>query len=109
MQLKHLAGLALIALLSACSSMDSGSSDSDSNSAAATASDRFKDKCNADVVQDMLGKRVTPELRKQIKEKAGAKSVRVLGPTDPMTMDYKSSRLNIDTDEADVIDRITCG
>lgn len=105
MQLKHLAGLALIASLSACSSMDSGTSDT----AAAVASDRFKDKCNAEAVQDMLGQRVTPALSKQIKEKAGAKTVRVLGPTDPMTMDYKSSRLNIDTDEAEVIDRITCG
>ncbi|ARU89551.1 I78 family peptidase inhibitor [Pseudomonas sp. M30-35] len=105
MQLKHLAGLALIASLSACSSMDSGSSDT----ASAVASDRFKDKCNAEAVQDMLGQRVTPALSKQIKEKAGAKSVRVLGPADPMTMDYKSSRLNIDTDEAEVIDRITCG
>lgn len=105
MQLKHLAGLALIASLSACSSMDGASSDS----AAAAAPDRFKDKCNAEVVQDMLGQRVTPDLSKQIKEKAGAKSVRVLGPTDAMTMDYKSTRLNIDTDEAEVIDRITCG
>ncbi|MGX5220529.1 MULTISPECIES: I78 family peptidase inhibitor [Pseudomonas] len=104
MQLKHLAGLALIVSLSACSSVDNSSS-----SAETATTDRFKDKCNADVVQDMLGKRVTPELRKQIKEKSGAKSVRVLGPADPMTMDYKSSRLNIDTDEADVIDRITCG
>ncbi|MFI8479908.1 I78 family peptidase inhibitor [Pseudomonas sp. NPDC078700] len=105
MQLKHLAGLALIASLGACSSMDNSNSDS----AAPAAHDRFKDKCNADVVQDMLGQRVTSELTKQIKEKAGAKSVRVLGPADPMTMDYKSSRLNIDTDEAEVIDRITCG
>ncbi|WP_417660356.1 I78 family peptidase inhibitor [Pseudomonas sp.] len=109
MQLKHLAGLALIASLSACSSMDGGSSDTASDTAAAVASDRFKDKCNAEAVQDMLGQRVTPALSKQIKEKAGAKSVRVLGPTDPMTMDYKSSRLNIDTDEAEIIDRITCG
>lgn len=104
MQLKHLAGLALIVSLSACSSVDNSSSSTET-----TTTDRFKDRCNADVVQDMLGQHVTPQLTKQIKEKAGAKSVRVLGPADPMTMDYKSSRLNIDTDEAEVIDRITCG
>lgn len=102
MTVKALAGLALLTALSACSSVDSSTD-------APAPADRFKAKCNAEVVQDMRGQTVSNQLVKQIQEKAGAKSVRVLGPTDPMTMDYISSRLNIDTDEAEVIDRITCG
>lgn len=101
MQLKHLVGLACLTVLTACSSVDS----SDDGAPASQLSGR----CDAAAVQDMLGKSVTPDLVKKIRAASGAKTSRVLGPNDPMTMDYNASRLNIDTDEADVIDRITCG
>lgn len=101
MQFKHLVGLACLTVLTACSSVDSTDE--------AVPASSLGGRCDASAVQNMLGKSVTPELVKKMRTASGAKTSRVLGPSDPMTLDYNPTRLNIDTDEADVIDRITCG
>ncbi|KFX68225.1 hypothetical protein TMS3_0118445 [Pseudomonas taeanensis MS-3] len=93
--------LVLLAILAGCSSVDSP--DTAANPVNPSG------KCNADAVQSYLGQTATPGLVKQIRQQAGARTARVLRPSDAMTLDYNSRRLNIDTDEAEVIDRITCG
>jgi hypothetical protein len=94
--------VALLTILAGCSSVDSPDS-------AAAKPANPSGTCNAEAVQGYLGQTVTPELVKQIRAQAGARTARVLAPSDAMTLDYNSRRLNIDTDEAEVIDRITCG
>ena len=99
---KQLPGtLALLALLTGCSSVDSN------KTPAPPANPNGG--CNAELVQGMLGQTATAEQVEQARQHAGARSVRVLAPGDAVTLDYNSQRLNIDIDEAEVIERISCG
>ncbi|MCG4451716.1 hypothetical protein LJY18_00155 [Pseudomonas sp. MMS21-TM103] len=93
--------LALLVVLAGCSSVDSAKTPGQPASPSGT--------CNAEAVQGMLGKTATAEQVKQARQQAGAHSVRVLAPGDAVTLDYNSRRLNIDIDEAEVIERISCG
>jgi glyceraldehyde-3-phosphate dehydrogenase/erythrose-4-phosphate dehydrogenase len=65
--------------------------------------------CNADAVQDMRGQFASAETVEKTRLKAGAKKVRVLAPGDRATMDYNLQRLNIEIDEAEMIQRLSCG
>lgn len=93
--------LALLAVLAGCSSVDG------SKTPAAPANPNGV--CNAELVQGMLGQTATAEQVEQARQHAGARSVRVLAPGDAVTLDYNSQRLNIDIDEAEVIQQINCG
>ncbi|SFP89688.1 I78 family peptidase inhibitor [Pseudomonas borbori] len=96
MLFRHIpASLALLALLAACSSVD--------KPAAPDAT------CRAEAVPGLLGKLATAERVEMAREQTGAKSVRVLAPGDAATMDYNPQRLNIEIDEAELIQRISCG
>lgn len=100
MLFRHIpASLALLALLTACSSVDKPE-------APAQHPDTT---CRAEAVPGLLGKLATAERVELAREQTGAKSVRVLAPGDAATMDYNPQRLNIEIDEAEVIQRITCG
>ncbi|WP_333945559.1 I78 family peptidase inhibitor [Pseudomonas sp. TUM22785] len=45
----------------------------------------------------------------QAKNAAGASDVRVLKPGSVMTLEYNSRRLNIDTDDTNLIKGVSCG
>jgi hypothetical protein len=94
--------LTLLLLLAGCSSPDGART----TGAQPVNSDGT---CNAEAVQNMLGKTATAEQVEQARLHSGAQSVRVLAPGDAVTLDYNSRRLNIDIDEAEVIERINCG
>lgn len=94
--------LALLLVLAGCSSLD----DTSTSAAQPASSDGT---CNSAAVQNMLGKTATAEQVEQARQQAGAHSVRVLAPGDAVTLDYNSRRLNIDIDEAEVIEQISCG
>ncbi|NQD96306.1 hypothetical protein HP532_26970 [Pseudomonas sp. CrR25] len=96
------ASLALVTLLTACSSVDTHEAPSRSPDNASTG-------CKAEAVPGLLGKRATAERVEMAREQTGAKSVRVLAPGDMTTMDHNPQRLNIDIDEAELIQRISCG
>lgn len=102
MRLIHLCHLPLIAALTACSSTEAPRSEQASEHAG-------HGRCNAEAVQSMLGEHASSALVESARRKAGAEQVRVLAPGDAVTMDYNSQRLNIDIDEAEVVERITCG
>jgi hypothetical protein len=102
MRLIHLCHLPLIAALAACSSTEAPRSEQ----AGAPSNDG---RCNAATVQNLLGEHASSALVESARSKAGAEQVRVLAPGDAVTMDYNSQRLNIDIDEAEVVERITCG
>lgn len=93
--------LALLAVMAGCSSVDSAKTPAQSASRSGA--------CNAEAVQGMLGKIATAEQVEQARQQAGAQSVRVLAPGDAVTLEYNAQRLNVDIDEAEVIQRINCG
>lgn len=65
--------------------------------------------CDADAVQSLVGQEATEAVVAQATADSGSASVRVLKPGQPATMDYRQDRLNIATDEAGVIEQLSCG
>lgn len=91
--------LLAIALLAGCASPPSGSHGE-------TNKDRL---CDAGSVQQARGERLTLERVEQLQQQAGASLVRVLGPNEMATMEHNPQRLNIDIDDAEIIERLRCG
>jgi hypothetical protein len=89
--------LALLALLAGCSSTATPSAGGADTS------------CRAEAVPGMLGKPATAARVEQAREQTGAKSVRVVAPGDMVTLEHDPQRLTIDIDEAELIQRISCG
>lgn len=67
------------------------------------------DACDANGVQDYIGKRFTATLAEQMRKKAGAAVLRTGPENGPVTMDYQSARLNVFYDEAMLISMVNCG
>lgn len=67
------------------------------------------DGCTSKVVDYLIGKRLTPELIKQAQQRSGAQTVRQLKPSDMVTLEYRSDRLNLNTDSNGVLLRANCG
>ncbi len=65
--------------------------------------------CNAEAVQNLVGKTASPALLEQAREQSGAQTARVLRPQDVVTLEYNAQRLNLSTDGELVIQRINCG
>lgn len=65
--------------------------------------------CQADAAQGHVGQPATDANVDAARSAAGAKTVRVLKPGQPATMDYRHDRANVLLDDAGNIARITCG
>ncbi|SOE47459.1 putative exported protein [plant metagenome] len=65
--------------------------------------------CNADTVQDALGKTISDSLAATLRERSGSATGRTLRPGQVVTMEYNPQRLNILVDDAGVITAIRCG
>lgn len=65
--------------------------------------------CNIAPAMGYVDKRAYHGVTEAARKAAGANSVRVLGPGDVATMDYRGDRLNIMVDGQRVITRLTCG
>lgn len=65
--------------------------------------------CNITPAQGYIGKRAIYSVTEGARKAAGANSVRVLGPGDAATMDFRGDRLNIMVDGERVITKFTCG
>lgn len=65
--------------------------------------------CNAEAAQSFVGKEASQSTVAEAKAAAGANDMRVIEPGQPVTMDYRVDRLNVDVDEGNVIARIHCG
>ena len=59
--------------------------------------------------QDLVGQQADEAVVARATADSGSASVRVLGPGQPATMDFREDRLNILTDEAGVIEQLRCG
>ncbi|PEQ11087.1 hypothetical protein B2G71_18790 [Novosphingobium sp. PC22D] len=67
------------------------------------------DQCGASRLQDYLGTVARGPVEARIREWAGDRPVRVIGPDDMVTMDFRPDRLDLETDAQGRITRIRCG
>jgi len=65
--------------------------------------------CEASAAEFAIGKKASPALLEQARAKAGAQNARFLKPDDMITLEYRSDRLNLNTDNALVVTRVNCG
>ncbi len=66
-------------------------------------------RCEAKAAEFTIGKQASPQLLEQARTRAGAQSARFLLPTDMVTLEYRSDRLNLNTDASRVVTRVNCG
>ncbi|MFW9080109.1 I78 family peptidase inhibitor [Pseudomonas sp. P2757] len=92
-----------VAVLSGCSTSSSESATDP------VATESGHSRCEAQSAQFAIGKKASPELLEQARTKAGAQNARFLKPDDMVTLEYRSDRLNLNTDNALVVTRINCG
>jgi len=91
------------AMLAGCSTTSSESAKDP------VASDAGHGRCEAKAAEFAIGKRASPELLEQARAKSGAQNARFLKPTDMITLEYRSDRLNLNTDNNLVVTRANCG
>jgi Peptidase inhibitor I78 family len=64
--------------------------------------------CGAGKLGDYVGKEANAEVQSTLSALSGGK-IRVAGPRDAITMDYRPDRLNVELDERGKIKRLRCG
>lgn len=65
--------------------------------------------CNANEVQDYVGKQIASEIGETILRESGSARLRWGPPDSVWTMDYRADRVNVRYDRAMKITDITCG
>ena len=98
-----LGALMAVAMLAGCSTTSSESAKDP------VATDAGQSRCEAKAAEFAIGKKASPELLDQARVKAGAQNARFLKPTDMITLEYRSDRLNLNTDANLVVTRVNCG
>lgn len=102
----------LVAGLTACASSGTQNTSSDtvtsSGSGTPPSSTNFTD-CDAQSVQNMVGRQYSESLDSQLKSGANASQLRVLKPGQVMTMEYNPSRLNVIVEGDGSISALRCG
>ncbi|KQW37204.1 MULTISPECIES: I78 family peptidase inhibitor [Pseudomonas] len=66
-------------------------------------------RCEAKAAEFAIGKQASPQLLEQARTRAGAQIARILKPNDMVTLEYRSDRLNLNTDANLVVNRVNCG
>ncbi|WP_233234863.1 I78 family peptidase inhibitor [Bordetella sp. LUAb4] len=65
--------------------------------------------CDAQSVQNLIGKTLTNETTEQARTGSHSAKVRVLKPGQVMTMEYDPSRINLITDKNNALTALRCG
>ncbi|BAQ73759.1 hypothetical protein DNK59_10385 [Pseudomonas sp. TKO26] len=73
------------------------------------ASESGHTRCEASAAEFAIGKKASPELLEQARSRSGAQYARFLKPNDMITLEYRSDRLNLNTDASLVVNRVNCG
>jgi len=97
--------IAAALLLAGCSTLQS----TGSATPAVPAADAGHTRCDASGAQFAVGKPASAALLEQARSKAGAQNARILGPNDMVTLEYRSDRLNLNTDSSATVIRVNCG
>ncbi len=66
-------------------------------------------RCNADAVQDLIGRTPSSEVGADALARSNSRTLRWIRPGDAVTMDYREDRLNVSLDAQGRIERINCG
>ena len=74
-----------------------------------TTTDAGHSRCEAKAAEFTIGKKASPELLEQARTRAGAQNARFLMPSDMVTLEYRSDRLNLNTDASQIVTRVNCG
>lgn len=65
--------------------------------------------CNAERVQNFVGRLVSSFTLDEVRINANAQSSRLIAPGSAVSQDYRTDRVNVYVDTANVVARITCG
>jgi hypothetical protein len=66
-------------------------------------------RCDAKAAEFAVGKQASPQLLEQARTRSGAQNARILKPNDMITLEYRSDRLNLNTDAKLMVNRVNCG
>ncbi|OPB00964.1 hypothetical protein BFW87_00750 [Pseudomonas fluorescens] len=66
-------------------------------------------RCESKAAEFAVGQTASPQLLEQARTRSGAQNARILKPNDMVTLEYRSDRLNLNTDDKLVITRVNCG
>jgi len=75
----------------------------------AAVTDAGHSRCESKAAEFSIGQKASPQLLEQARTRAGAQNARILKPNDMITLEYRSDRLNLNTDDNLVITRVNCG
>ena len=75
----------------------------------AAVADAGHSRCESKAAEFTIGQKASPQLLEQARTRAGAQNARILKPNDMITLEYRSDRLNLNTDDNLVITRVNCG
>lgn len=65
--------------------------------------------CNAKAVEYAIGRRATQQLQDEVIVKSLAKFIRVIQPGEAVAQEFRSQRLNLQVDGAQVVTAVSCG
>ncbi len=103
-KLASLGTLLAVAMLAGCSTPSTESTAKDP-----VVTDTGHSRCDSSAAEFTIGKKASPELLEQARTRSGAQNARILQPEDMVTLEYRSDRLNLNTDGNLVITRVNCG
>ncbi|MCF5705841.1 hypothetical protein GIV19_00900 [Pseudomonas syringae] len=75
----------------------------------APAGNSIPGRCDAEAAQFAIGKQASIELLTQVRSRSGSMDARILGPNDMVTLEYRSERVNVNTDASGKVVRVNCG
>ena len=105
MRTASLASMAALAMLAGCAAQDGARPE---QAAAPPPPQAGPDACGASKVASYLGVKPSDEVLAKIRSASGAQTLRVVGPRDVMTMDFREDRLTITTGEDGLIKSLRC-
>lgn len=94
-------------LLAGCSTPSGSTGDTKAAETATTAASDGR--CDAEGGQFAVGKQASIDLLNQVRTRSGALDARILGPNDMVTLEYRSERVNVNTDATGKVIRVNCG
>ncbi|MEE4071880.1 I78 family peptidase inhibitor [Pseudomonas viridiflava] len=96
-------------VLAGCSSTPDSVPEATSKTEAPAASNTVPGRCDAEPAQFAIGKQASIDLLTQVRSRTGSMDARILGPNDMVTLEYRSERVNVNTDASGKVVRINCG
>ncbi|WP_449116825.1 I78 family peptidase inhibitor [Pseudomonas viridiflava] len=101
--------LVVTSVLAGCSSTPDSAPEAAGKTEAPAASNAVPGRCDAEPAQFAIGKQASIDLLTQVRSRSGSMDARILGPNDMVTLEYRSERVNVNTDASGKVIRINCG